>query len=122
MWTPQAVLANARMHAYIGTLTRASRYKGRHASFHHYISLLIAILFRTPSFYGVIPGGETFLVPQGTLNTIDVYGTGFDWVVDVRSSTHRLFSWVGTTEALAQEDKFRFLLVLARQGFPTMLV
>ncbi|KAH9003382.1 hypothetical protein EDB86DRAFT_2354143 [Lactarius hatsudake] len=40
----------------------------------------------TVNFYGVIPGGNSFKIPQGPLST-DTNGTGFNWIVDISSAT-----------------------------------
>ncbi|KAF8267223.1 hypothetical protein EI94DRAFT_64833 [Lactarius quietus] len=41
----------------------------------------------TVNFYGVIPGGDSFTIPQGPLSTISGLGTGFNWTVDIRAET-----------------------------------
>ncbi|KIM71998.1 hypothetical protein PILCRDRAFT_804429 [Piloderma croceum F 1598] len=38
-------------------------------------------------FYGVIPGGQSFQLNQGTLSTVKNEGYGFNWIVPVRAST-----------------------------------
>lgn len=38
-------------------------------------------------FYGVIPGGQSFQLNQGTLTTVANEGLGFNWTVPVRVST-----------------------------------
>ncbi|KAI0052110.1 hypothetical protein FA95DRAFT_1553783 [Auriscalpium vulgare] len=42
----------------------------------------------TVSFVGVIPGGDSFNIPTGTLSTNPDTGTGFNWTVDVRGGTN----------------------------------
>ncbi|KAH9074156.1 hypothetical protein EDB83DRAFT_2312513 [Lactarius deliciosus] len=44
----------------------------------------------TVNFYGVIPGGNSFNMPQGPLSTNNVTGTGFSWTVDISSGTNIL--------------------------------
>ncbi|KAH9039230.1 hypothetical protein EDB84DRAFT_1675349 [Lactarius hengduanensis] len=44
----------------------------------------------TVNFYGVIPGGNSFNIPQGPLSTNAVTGTGFSWTVDISSGTNIL--------------------------------
>ncbi|THH17568.1 hypothetical protein EW146_g3282 [Bondarzewia mesenterica] len=44
----------------------------------------------TVSFVGVIPGGDSFSIPNGTLSTNSQTGTGFNWIVDVRGGTSML--------------------------------
>ncbi|KAH9061117.1 hypothetical protein EDB87DRAFT_1612047 [Lactarius vividus] len=44
----------------------------------------------TVNFYGVIPGGNSFIIPQGPLSTNTVTGTGFSWTVDVTGGTNIL--------------------------------
>ncbi|ETW77988.1 hypothetical protein HETIRDRAFT_479158 [Heterobasidion irregulare TC 32-1] len=44
----------------------------------------------TVSFVGVIPGGQSFSIPNSTLSTNSLTGTGFNWTVDVRASTTML--------------------------------
>lgn len=42
-------------------------------------------LQRTPNFLGVIPGGQSFAVPEGTLTTVPSQGLGFTWVPSLRA-------------------------------------
>jgi hypothetical protein len=42
---------------------------------------------RNVQFYGVIPGGQSFQLNQGTLTTVANEGLGFNWTVPVRVST-----------------------------------
>ncbi|KAF6764381.1 hypothetical protein DFP72DRAFT_1163350 [Ephemerocybe angulata] len=44
----------------------------------------------TPHFVGVIPGGQSFSIPQGTLSTQTGQGTGFDWKANLRTGTELL--------------------------------
>jgi hypothetical protein len=44
-------------------------------------------LRRTVNLHGVIPGGNSFVIPQGPLTTNNVTGTGFNWTADVRGGT-----------------------------------
>ncbi|KAI0252516.1 hypothetical protein BJV78DRAFT_1124573 [Lactifluus subvellereus] len=44
----------------------------------------------TVKFYGVIPGGNSFNIPQGSLSTDTNTGTGFNWVVDIAGGTNIL--------------------------------
>ena len=41
----------------------------------------------TAQFKGVIPGGESFAIPQGTITNVTNEGTGFNWTPNVRSGT-----------------------------------
>lgn len=41
----------------------------------------------TPSFQGVIPGGESFAIPEGSLTTVPEQGLGFTWTPSVREGT-----------------------------------
>ncbi|KAF7983427.1 hypothetical protein HWV62_21675 [Athelia sp. TMB] len=41
----------------------------------------------TPQFYGIIPGGESFHIPEPALTTVTAEGTGFNWSVPVRAGT-----------------------------------
>lgn len=41
----------------------------------------------TVSFQGVVPGGQSFTVPSGTLTNITNFGEGFDWTPSVRGGT-----------------------------------
>jgi hypothetical protein len=41
----------------------------------------------TPQFYGVIPGGQSFQIQEGSLSTVATEGVGFDWIVPVRVGT-----------------------------------
>jgi hypothetical protein len=38
---------------------------------------------RTVNFYGAIPGGTAFTIPQGSLSSNNVTGTGFNWTTDI---------------------------------------
>ncbi|KAF8269218.1 hypothetical protein EI94DRAFT_1024014 [Lactarius quietus] len=42
----------------------------------------------TVKFYGVIPGGNSFNIPQGSLSTDNSTGTGFNWTVDISGGTN----------------------------------
>ena len=42
----------------------------------------------TVSFYGVIPGGNSFNIPSGTLSTNNNTGTGYPWTVDITGGTN----------------------------------
>jgi hypothetical protein len=42
---------------------------------------------RTVNFYGTIPGGTSFTIPQGSLSTNNDTGTGFNWTVDIVGET-----------------------------------
>ncbi|KAF8493429.1 hypothetical protein F5888DRAFT_822035 [Russula emetica] len=44
----------------------------------------------TVNFYGTIPGGNSFTIPQGSLSTNNDTGTGFNWTVDIVSGTNVL--------------------------------
>ncbi|KAG7448852.1 uncharacterized protein BT62DRAFT_929922 [Guyanagaster necrorhizus] len=41
----------------------------------------------TPNFLGVIPGGESFTVPEGTITEVTSEGTGFSWTPSIRGGT-----------------------------------
>ena len=41
----------------------------------------------TPTFQGVIPGGQSFSVPEGSLSTVPQQGLGFSWTPSVRAGT-----------------------------------
>ncbi|KII87601.1 hypothetical protein PLICRDRAFT_111857 [Plicaturopsis crispa FD-325 SS-3] len=41
----------------------------------------------TPSFLGVIPGGDSFSIPQGSITQVPSQGTGFSWTPAVRGGT-----------------------------------
>jgi hypothetical protein len=42
---------------------------------------------RTPYFYGIIPGGTAFPIPQGPLSSYNVTGAAFNWTVDMVPGT-----------------------------------
>jgi len=42
-------------------------------------------MFSTPNFQGVIPGGESFSIPVGTITNATDMGTGFQWTPAVRA-------------------------------------
>ncbi|KAF8258154.1 hypothetical protein EI94DRAFT_1755449, partial [Lactarius quietus] len=44
----------------------------------------------TVNFYGVIPGGDAFNIPQSSLSTNNSTGTGFSWTVDITGGTNIL--------------------------------
>lgn len=44
-------------------------------------------MVRTPSFQGIIPGGQSFAIPEGNLTTVPEEGLGFDWSPSVRTGT-----------------------------------
>jgi hypothetical protein len=41
----------------------------------------------TPNFLGVIPGGQSFAIPQGTITDVTSQGTGFTWKPSLRGGT-----------------------------------
>ncbi|KAH7871785.1 uncharacterized protein C8R40DRAFT_1054050 [Lentinula edodes] len=41
----------------------------------------------TPFFFGVIPGGDSFVIPESNVNTTSDTGTGFSWTPNVREGT-----------------------------------
>ncbi|KIY69588.1 hypothetical protein CYLTODRAFT_409501 [Cylindrobasidium torrendii FP15055 ss-10] len=41
----------------------------------------------TPQYQGVIPGGDSFAIPAGTVTDESGLGTGFDWTVNVRTGS-----------------------------------
>ncbi|GBE88599.1 hypothetical protein BKA93DRAFT_819466 [Sparassis latifolia] len=41
----------------------------------------------TPQFHGVIPGGQSFAIPEGSLTTVANEGLGFSWTPSVRTGT-----------------------------------
>ncbi|KIK57762.1 hypothetical protein GYMLUDRAFT_75370 [Collybiopsis luxurians FD-317 M1] len=41
----------------------------------------------TPSFFGVIPGGQSFVIPESGINTTTDTGTGFSWTPNIREGT-----------------------------------
>ena len=43
--------------------------------------------YSTVNFYGVIPGGDSFSIPQGPLSTTSDTKIGFNWTVDIASGT-----------------------------------
>jgi hypothetical protein len=45
---------------------------------------------RTVNFYGTIPGGTSFTIPQGSLSTDNNTGTGFNWTADIAGGTNVL--------------------------------
>ncbi|KAF4564642.1 hypothetical protein EYR40_010809 [Pleurotus pulmonarius] len=40
-----------------------------------------------PSFLGVIPGGESFVIPEGPITSVPSHGTGFSWTPSVHAGT-----------------------------------
>ena len=44
--------------------------------------------YSTVNFYGVIPGGNSFNIPQSSLSTNNDTGTGFNWTVDITGGTN----------------------------------
>ncbi|KAF8262165.1 hypothetical protein EI94DRAFT_1744263 [Lactarius quietus] len=42
----------------------------------------------TVNFYGVIPGGNLFSLPEGSLSTDNTTGTGFEWTIDIAGGTN----------------------------------
>lgn len=41
----------------------------------------------TPSFQGVIPGGQSFSIPEGQITQVSNEGTGFSWIPSVRDGS-----------------------------------
>ncbi|KAG1862029.1 hypothetical protein DFJ58DRAFT_776015 [Suillus subalutaceus] len=41
----------------------------------------------TPSFQGVIPGGQSFSIPEGQITQVSDQGTGFSWIPSVREGS-----------------------------------
>jgi hypothetical protein len=46
---------------------------------------------RTVNFYGAIPGGTAFPIPQGSLSNENDTGTGFNWTADIAGGTDVIF-------------------------------
>ena len=76
---------SARICEYRGT---RRRYKGAFsygprmdAALTHLISV------STPNFLGIIPGGQSFVVPEGTITTDSTTGTGFSYQANLRAGT-----------------------------------
>ncbi|KAF8257135.1 hypothetical protein EI94DRAFT_1760487 [Lactarius quietus] len=42
----------------------------------------------TVNFHGVIPGGNFFAIPEGSLTTDNTTGTGFEWTIDIAGGTN----------------------------------
>ena len=42
---------------------------------------------RTPNFLGVIPGGQSFAIPESNITDIQSEGTGFSWQPNIRAGT-----------------------------------
>lgn len=51
---------------------------------HHELTWLPS---RTPNFLGVIPGGESFSIPNSTITDVSGLGTGFSWTPSIRGGT-----------------------------------
>lgn len=49
--------------------------------------VLILVICRTTNFLGVIPGGQSFSIPQGEITTVVSLGTGFTWTPSLRGGT-----------------------------------
>ena len=79
-------MSSARQHAYGGTALRS---KGWYHHCHLTYQILISsnLQFSTPNFLGVIPGGQSFAVPQGSITDVDSQGTGFSWTPSLRGGT-----------------------------------
>jgi len=41
----------------------------------------------TPTFQGLIPGGQSFEIPEGQITNVDTEGTGFSWTPSVRAGS-----------------------------------
>lgn len=81
--SPQVHSRNVTPHGYGGIL---ASYKGEYSTFLISVSP-DSLFYRTPSFQGVIPGGNSFSVPQSSLTTVPEQGLGFDWKPSVRAGT-----------------------------------
>lgn len=44
-------------------------------------------IFRNPTFQAVIPGGQSFTIPQGDHSRVPNQGIGFNWVPNVKTGT-----------------------------------
>ena len=53
-------------------------------------TFLLAFHHRTVDFHGIIPGGDSFTIPQSNVTTNNVTGTGFSWTVDITGGTNIL--------------------------------
>lgn len=63
---------------------------------------------RTPQFYGVIPGGQSFQIQEGSLSTVSSEGQGFNWTVPVRVGTTLMLvggdsRGIGTAGSITQQ-------------------
>jgi hypothetical protein len=48
---------------------------------------LLLIGYRTPNFLGVIPGGQSFIVPESNITTLTPLTSGFTWNPSIRAGT-----------------------------------
>lgn len=57
--------------------------------FHHHITFnsYPPIHLRTPTFQGLIPGGQSFEIPESQITTVTSQGTGFSWTPSVRAGS-----------------------------------
>lgn len=44
-------------------------------------------IFRTPTFGGIIPGGQSFAIPESSITTSSTQGTGFSWTPSIEGGT-----------------------------------
>ena len=51
------------------------------------LDLISMTIDRSPRFQAVVPGGDAFEIPQGTLTNTTNEGLGFNWTVSVRPGT-----------------------------------
>ena len=45
------------------------------------------LLIRTPTFVGVIPGGQSFTIPESNITNLQGEGTGFSWTPSIRGGS-----------------------------------
>ncbi len=65
-----------------GRCTRVMKLRSNPLTYTH-----ACISYRTPFFRGVIPGGQSLLVPQGPITTVAEQGTGYSWSPSIRTGT-----------------------------------
>ena len=83
--SPQIRLSNAHHREYGGT-PPPSKGMGTHALY-LFSFTLTHVSFRTPQFLAVIPGGQSFSVPETPFTVVSQQGTGFSWTPSVRGGT-----------------------------------
>ena len=72
-------------------------------------------VFRTPSFDGIIPGGQSFTIQESSITTSSTQGTGFSWTPSIEGGTTFILV-AGDNRGLGSGGEVAFTIGLNSDG------